>query len=632
MQGNAQTAARPRLGGLSTWALADIARLGLALLVTQALFWVFVIGVVRLSPLNTANLEQFRVMNLSMAPAQGATQPFPAGPFQTAPNAQLFVPNPGLVQFSVIVKDPEQGLGIFIPRLADNVVVSVNGVRLAPPVGDWAPRPNRTGVVGLFYTIPANDLRAGANQIELFVVRACCKVYINSVFAGPLPQMQAIAAAAFWFRINLTWIIIATSTLIGLVAITLLSLKRGQAFLWSVIACSATVSLGTYFYIDTGTLITPEWRAWYGHILGALVGYLSFLSLVNAWTSGPTWLYKPIVGVALVSVVITGVAVPWQTHDQVLQLARIFLAIVMLAAISGVVILLYRYVQTREVGRYWQAGLLLISSGAAITDYILGLEARIQPIYFVPFSNLTLMTALGIALAQRGAQLYLDAEAANQTLEVRISAREKELEQSAEALLAQEAETAIQTERARIMRDMHDGMGGQLLTLLMQARDPSAKREELEETVETAIADLRLLIDSLDSVGDSLDIALAMFRERLGQRLSGARVELDWPYATTIIERKFTPGQILSIYRILQEAISNALRHGRPKTIVVTQEVNEEAITITLSDDGTGMSEAARAGRGLTNMRRRAAEIGGSLSVDQSPLGGVQITLSLPTR
>jgi signal transduction histidine kinase len=612
------------------WTLKDVAKLIFALIASQAIFWAIVLGLVYGSPLNLDNLDQYRVQSLQVAPALSSDNPSPAGPYKAAAIRQISLPNPGLLRFSVNVKDPNQGIGIFIPRLADNAVLLVNGKRLAPPVGEWAPKSNRTGVVGMSFAVPEANLVAGPNQFELFAVRSCCEVFVNSVFAGPLPQMQAISTSARFYRIELTWIIIATSLLIGLVAASLLPLKRGQAFLWAVIGCSLTVSIGSYFYVDTGRMITPAWRAWYGHIIGALVGYLAFLSLVNAWTNGPLWLYRAAIAIGSICVLISGALVPFQTHGQVLIVARIMLAFVMVLAIIGVYALLWRYVQTKQIGRYWQAGLLIISSGAAVVDYLFGLEARIQPIYFVPFSNLTLMTALGIALAQRGAQMYLEAEAANLTLAARIDAKEQELAQSAAALRAQEAETAIQTERARIMRDMHDGMGGQLLTLLMQARDPDAKREEMEETVEIAIADLRLLIDSLDSVGDSLDIALAMFRERLAPRLEAAKVQLNWPNSTVTIEREFTPGQILSIYRILQEAISNALRHGKPTQIFVTQTIDADTITLALCDNGSGMVDNVRAGRGLTNMRRRASEMNGSLTVEAGAIAGVCVVLKIP--
>jgi two-component system, NarL family, sensor histidine kinase UhpB len=614
------------------WSMRDSLSLAIALVFTQALFWVFVTGIVQLSPLKAQNLEQFRVLNLTIAAARSLEDPTPIAPFQFAPTHQILVPNPGLVRFSLVVKDPNQGVGVFIPRLADNAVLFVNGHRLSPPQGEWSDHPTRTGVIGILFEVPTANLIQGSNRFELFVVRECCRAFVNAIYAGPLPQLVPIGAMAHSSRVTLTFIIIGTSLLIGLVGASLLPLKRGRAFIWSVIACSATVALGSYFYIDTGNLISTQWRTWYGHIAGAVLGYLAFLSLVNAWTNGPAWTYRATLAVGTFVTVTTAALLPFQSQDQVLATARFFLLPVMIFAIIGVLALLWRYVQTKEVGRYWQAGLLLISATAALIDYLYALQVRVQPIYFVPFSNLTLMAAIGIALAQRGAHLYLEAEAANLTLEARISAKESELVAAAAALRDQEAQTATQTERARIMRDMHDGMGGQLLSLLVQTRDPDTPRKELEEAVEAAISDLRLLVDSLDSVGDSLDVALAVFRDRVLPRIRAAGVQLGWQNELKAPTSGHSPSVTLNVYRILQEAMSNALRHsGATKIgISIAPSDMDRLILIEVADNGHGFTDSAAMGRGLANMRRRASEIGGKLVIASSAKG-TKIGLLVPT-
>jgi two-component system, NarL family, sensor histidine kinase UhpB len=615
----------------ASWSLRDILSLIAALVFTQALFWVFVTAMVHVSPLNQQNLEKYRVLNLIVASARDVDDPTPVSQFQgVAPN-QVMIPNPGLVRFTILVKDPKEGIGVFIPRLADNAVLSVNGHRLTPAIGDWGKTPSRTGVAGMFFEVPATNLTLGNNDFELFIVRACCRAFVRSVFVGPLPQLRPIASTARWFRVTLTSIIIATSVLIGLVAASLLPLKRGRAFIWSVIACSVTVSVGIYFYIDTGNFFSTQWRTWYGTVFGAVLGYLAFLSLVNAWTNGPPWIYRAVLITGAVSAIVTGGLLPFQGQEQVLQTSRLFLLPIMIVAIIGVAALLWSYVQTKETGRYWQAGLLLISASAAVVDYVYALQFRVQPIYFVPFSNLTLMSAIGIALAQRGARLYLDAEAANLTLEARITAKEAELAQSAAALRDQEAQTATQTERARIMRDMHDGMGGQLLSLLIQTRDPGTAREELEQSVEAAIGDLRLLIDSLDSVGDSLDVALAMFRDRITPKMRACGLELGWQNDLMHPTAGHAPSVILNVYRILQEAISNAVRHAQAGRIAISISPSnvDGFIDIRVEDDGHGFADGSIAGRGLANMRRRAGEVGGRLLVESSK-DGTKICLAVP--
>ncbi len=624
-----QSQAKSR-GIQSAWSLLDVAKLVFALVSAQAIFWSFVVGAVHFSPLNQVNLDRYRVLTVETAQAKSVDDLSPIGPFAGMPSRLVLFPNPGILRFDVVVKDPTLGIGIFIPRLADNAVLMVNGARLSPPDGAFSDNPDRTGVVGLFYEIPSQLLVQGTNTFNLAVVRACCRAFVNAVYAGPLPQMRPIGEFARWFRVELAWIIIATSALVGMIATSLLSLERNRPLIWSVVACSATVALGTYFYLDSGSLIPTIWRTWYGHVLGAIIGYLSFLSLVNAWTDGPKWVYRVIIIVSVVTIGTTALAVPFVGYEQALNFERLFLVVIMAAAILGVWALLFAYVQTRETARYWQAGLLLISSVAAIIDYVYALQLRVQPIYFVPFSNLTLMAAIGFALAQRGARLYLEAEAANLTLAQRIETKEQELVVAAAALRAQEAQTAIEAERARIMRDMHDGMGGQLLSLLVQTRDETTSRNELEQSVEAAIGDLRLLIDSLDSVGDSLDVALAVFRDRLAPRLRSLGVTIEWHNKLLKPTSGHTPSTILNVYRILQEAMANAVRHSGATKIIFTvaPSATTDMIDIIVQDNGKGFAQDATMGRGLANMRRRAEEIGGTLKVDSSA-NGTQICLIL---
>jgi two-component system, NarL family, sensor histidine kinase UhpB len=182
------------------------------------------------------------------------------------------------------------------------------------------------------------------------------------------------------------------------------------------------------------------------------------------------------------------------------------------------------------------------------------------------------------------------------------------------------------------MRDMHDGMGGQLLSLLVQTRDPETPREDLEEAVEAAIVDLRLLVDSLDSVGDSLDVALAVFRDRVFPKMRAAGVQLGWHNELKTPTSGHSPSVTLNVYRILQEAMSNALRHADATKIGITIAPSDAdgLILIQVADNGHGFTDSATMGRGLANMRRRAGEIGGKLVVE-SNTKGTRIGLLVPS-
>jgi signal transduction histidine kinase len=85
----------------------------------------------------------------------------------------------------------------------------------------------------------------------------------------------------------------------------------------------------------------------------------------------------------------------------------------------------------------------------------------------------------------------------------------------------------------------------------------------------------------------------------------------------------------VAVYRITQEALTNVVRHARARTCVVRLAVNDN-VALGIVDDGVGIPEERSAGVGLSSMRERAAELGGSCVVEPAPKGGTQVLVHLP--
>ena len=96
-----------------------------------------------------------------------------------------------------------------------------------------------------------------------------------------------------------------------------------------------------------------------------------------------------------------------------------------------------------------------------------------------------------------------------------------------------------------------------------------AEKRPIEQAARDALNDLRLVIYSLDLGEDELPLALANFRERLIPQLHRLGVELDWSMADLPEVSGVTPGNALAVLRIVQEAITNALKHGPARRIAV---------------------------------------------------------------
>lgn len=186
---------------------------------------------------------------------------------------------------------------------------------------------------------------------------------------------------------------------------------------------------------------------------------------------------------------------------------------------------------------------------------------------------------------------------------------------------------ATEAERARLAADIHDD-ALQELTLLVRRLEASGDTEgaEIGRTVADRLraicGDLRLpILDDL-GVGPALDWLVLRI-----ERLAGGEVRLE-----RADDARHSPDVELAIFRVAQEALANAVKHGRPP-IVVRYRSTPAGISLAIDDAGPGISDdapaaAERAGRfGLLNMAQRAEQIGAILDVKRWPSGGTHVAL-----
>jgi len=245
----------------------------------------------------------------------------------------------------------------------------------------------------------------------------------------------------------------------------------------------------------------------------------------------------------------------------------------------------------------------------------------------------------------------------NQRLETRIQAKEEELHQAFDALEAQRSAQATAAERQRIMRDLHDGVGAQLVGLLNLVRQPGAPPEVLEEQVKAALDEMRLAVDSMQISHGDLTTALATLRYRVQPRLQAAGLTLHWDVQELPVLPALGASAVLQVQRIMLEALTNVLKHAHASAVWVHCEPVPDVSTsgadtpcgirLTIADDGKGLPAtaaasdgpagrtgptpiAAPAGEGLASMRARAKSIGGALEISPRSGGGTQVQLRWP--
>lgn len=265
-----------------------------------------------------------------------------------------------------------------------------------------------------------------------------------------------------------------------------------------------------------------------------------------------------------------------------------------------------------------------------------------QRMLFAPYSLFSAASPI-IAIATAGsivASLLASLQRArvlNAELEDRVEENRRELQASYARTAELERERAIAAERERMMRDMHDGTGGQLVSALSLVEGGEFRPEDLAETLRAALADLRLSIDSLETGPADLLALLALARTRLEGRLEHHGVRFAWEVEDVPTPPGFGAEQSLHVLRIFQEAVTNALKHAKAKVITVrtgvaTDSAQRRCALVEIADDGRGLdavTDAPGSGRGLRNMRRRAEEIGALCSVT-SDATGTTVRILLP--
>jgi signal transduction histidine kinase len=204
------------------------------------------------------------------------------------------------------------------------------------------------------------------------------------------------------------------------------------------------------------------------------------------------------------------------------------------------------------------------------------------------------------------------------------------------------ARSAVTEERARIARELHDVVGHSVSVMTVQASAvrrllrPEQQRERealliVEQTGREALAEMRRMVGVLRRPEEAPALAPQPSLEHLGKLVEQAR-EAGLPVDLRV-EGEPLPipaGVDLTAYRLVQEGLTNALKHARAERAQVLVRYTDGAIEVTVSDDGRGAGSGDGGGHGLVGMRERVAVYGGELEAGPRPEGGYRLRAKLP--
>lgn len=623
----------------------DRTRAALVLLAVLAAFWGALYwgeSAVRPAGMNPPPSLQFVPADAAGNPLRGA--PARSAAFHGNPIYRAVVDESGPRVVFLIPFTPPKGqtdLAFFLGATPGLQQIKLNGTVIQPNVPLDTLRGAADGTA-LYYVMPPALLRAGENRIEVLVETQSSVLALAPFHIGP-----AVEAARAANAVDIITRIIPIVAISVLVFATLLCLvtnwpAEDRARIRSLMGLMGVWAVRTYFisfqtpfelpflitafifyllgnsvviafarHLLAGETGTEHWQRWLGWLWAALFVYLMVVTAAGF-----------MVGPAIM---------PWFKY-----LAMTNAGMLLVLALGGLAALAWGMAVRRD-GRWLERialmfCLLALSVDAADTVFDLALPfAPDLALTFYAAAPAGLLLGLGVvaSIAREASEARRTVVQSNAILAAELVQQNAKLEASYEAQKQMLQRQVMLVERQRIVRDMHDGIGGQLLGLMMQVRGGGASAGEIEQGLQASIADLRLIVDSMDSAEEGLAETLRAFEHRVRSQIEAAGIALD--FASAVDDSvDLGPRPTLQVLRILQEAVTNAMRHSGASRIAVNGSAPEHGpIRITIEDNGSGLPEGYRRGRGLTSMETRARNLGGTLAI-ASTAEGTCLTLEVP--
>lgn len=628
----AKAAVRPRARRLR---LARLAQYGLV----QALIVVATILVVRLLPPDDP--EDYAVTEFSFREA-GVSRPVTL-PHFTSSRYSLDDPPLYTGTFNWRAGDAQRAWSVFLPRFSNAVEVAVNGVAILDSRRDPAAnRPDRnTPEIAL---IPSSLLHEGVNTLSIrLLVWGPLKGFLDSIYVGPDEVLRPAYEAGALLFVTLPVVFAAWQAILAVILGIMWLMRRHEpaygvlaaAMLLGVIQAFLPAPLPSEPASRLGAVLLAS-----APIESALILSFAILFFGNRWPRYGLLLFLPGLLVFLVGL-IAGPPMP-RLLFLVVGVPTVGVCLFLMAGITAAAVM-----KRNDVASFTLGCAVTIVLTCWIHDMLSVFDIVPDHRMFVSrLSYSAMLVAIGAGLTWRFARGLNEVD----SFAGQIVARMREVEERLKASFARDEEraraAALADERTRLMRDLHDGLGGQLVSIVALSERGNAGAS-ITEAARAALKDLRLVIDSMDDIGGDLMLALGSWRERAATQLRSHDIGLEWNVASPQglpLHPELRPWHVIQVVRILDEAVTNTVKHAAARCITVTIETDHHAPgeprgVISIADDGKGfalaengeLATASRNGRGLRNMKSRAARCGALVELSSGP-EGTSVRLRLPQR
>lgn len=527
--------------------------------------------------------------------------------------------------------------GLYFPRVGNMAEIYVNGTlvkelgELAMPDGsDYAKSPQ-------YVTVPARLLQA-RNDLRVVVMgEGGRRGGLSSVFVGPDDDVRPVYERASTWRMTASLAVAVFSVLVGTIALVLWTTQRepGQAG-WRRDSIYLAAGLAEFCWaLRVGDIFIEHpplaWPAWGVLVTAAFAGWFCCIALFCQHAGG--WqanrVMKPLQAVLATLFVTSFLAsgLSYSLHEPAFLTAW-------LGAANGFFIVYAIGYLVAAIRQPTRARLLVGIFGAlnvavGVRDWV---AIRISGDYadstWIRYSSVLFGVVLVSIVVSRFREVTAQARELNATLSERVAQRERALADTYAELerMAREQERA--SERTRILRDMHDGVGSHLSAAIRQLESGRGERHEVLQTLRDALDQLKLSIDAMNLPPGDVNALLAGMRYRLQPRFAASDIDLQWAVQELPSLPRLDAAGMRHLQFILFEALSNVLQHAGAHVLRIEAQPQDGDVLLRIVDDGRGFDPAQARG-GLLAMRDRADAIGATLAIDGRP-GRTEVALVLP--
>lgn len=493
----------------------------------------------------------------------------------------------------------------FLPFFEQRVFLRVNGAAIDSADLE-SPRYSPLAYSYALVKAPTETLREGMNRVEIRVETGPGRIgALPSLYIGPLDSLQLPYSLFSFATFELRIVLLGAELILAFFSVLMFLGRREDAvYGWLSAALVGSILSSVSIFADLFPALEVFTLSTYFLLPTSALSVLGF-ALTFSGIRRTRWIVAAIIILPALGVFLN---VALGISPDVVYLYLTAPSLVVPVGLAGILILLTSLRIDNNHADILFISLLVIAIAVAYdTGVRVGLFATGIPISV--FARFFVLIGVIIYLMRRWMANARALDLASQELQDKLDAREKSLREVFASQQLTLEKFAKSEERQRITAELHDGVAGHLITILALVDAEQQDREPIRKTTRVALEELRTVIDMLVVSNTNLEFTLASFREKCLEPLVKLGIDVTFDVGGLTEDVDLSPIESLNLFRLLQEATTNAVRHGKPSSIAIRAQTRDGLVELSVENSGGEALGDYAEGFGLRNMRKRSQSL-----------------------